>query len=132
MMFSVASQSPGNDGGVMSISKWLCLIVSVVLTGLLCNSVEASVGKRVALVIGNSAYKHAGELANPRNDAADLVAALKARGFHTIEGRDLKTMACIEEHARPCALQRNCEIEEFLIQAGLVGGQTTSYPSMRN
>jgi hypothetical protein len=73
----------------MSISKLLCLVVSILLTDLLCNSVEASAGKRVALVIGNAAYKHAGELANPRNDAADLVAALKARGFHTIEGYDL-------------------------------------------
>ena len=33
--------------------------------------------RRVALVIGNSAYKHAGELANPKNDAADIVTALK-------------------------------------------------------
>ena len=37
-------------------------------------------GKRVALVMGNSAYKHAPELENTRNDATDMAAALKALG----------------------------------------------------
>src|SRR5688572_18501159 len=45
--------------------------------------------KRVALVIGNSAYKHAGELANPRNDATDMTVTLKQRGFQVIDGFDL-------------------------------------------
>lgn len=45
--------------------------------------------KRVALVIGNSAYKHAPELKNPKNDATDLAAALKALGVEVIEGLDL-------------------------------------------
>ncbi len=31
-----------------------------------------AVHKRVALVIGNSAYRHARKLENPRNDAADV------------------------------------------------------------
>src|SRR5262245_12505972 len=35
---------------------------------LLCVGSAAHAGKRVALVIGNSAYQHAGELANTRND----------------------------------------------------------------
>jgi uncharacterized caspase-like protein len=39
--------------------------------------------KRVALLIGNSAYAVA-PLVNPANDAADLAAALKARGFETV------------------------------------------------
>jgi uncharacterized caspase-like protein len=45
--------------------------------------------KRVALVIGNSAYKYAGTLDNPRNDATDMAAALKKVGFEIIEGFDL-------------------------------------------
>jgi formylglycine-generating enzyme required for sulfatase activity len=45
--------------------------------------------KRVALVIGNAAYQHTPKLANPRNDAADMVAALKKHGFVVIEGFDL-------------------------------------------
>ena len=34
-------------------------------------------GKRVALVIGNSAYRHIGVLANPANDAREMAAALR-------------------------------------------------------
>ena len=45
--------------------------------------------KRVALVIGNSAYKHTGELPNPKNDAADLAAALTKHGVKVLEGYDL-------------------------------------------
>jgi hypothetical protein len=48
---------------------------------------------RVALVIGNSAYKHAPVLANPRNDAEGMAAALKRLNFD-VEGsqcRDKET-----------------------------------------
>ena len=45
--------------------------------------------KRVALVIGNSAYQRTAELQNPRNDAADMAAALKSLGFEVVEGFDL-------------------------------------------
>ena len=44
----------------------------------------AAAQKRVALVVGNSAYEHAGALANPANDAADMAAALKEVGFEVI------------------------------------------------
>ena len=47
------------------------LRVTLVLIHLLASSI-AQAEKRVALVIGNSAYKHAGVLLNPMNDAADL------------------------------------------------------------
>jgi hypothetical protein len=49
----------------------------------------AAAQKRVALVIGNAAYTHAGRLANPANDAADIAAALKAVGIDAILGVDL-------------------------------------------
>jgi uncharacterized caspase-like protein len=45
--------------------------------------------KRIALVIGNSAYRHAAVLANPKNDAADMVAALEKLRFTVIKGSDL-------------------------------------------
>jgi hypothetical protein len=45
--------------------------------------------KRVALVIGNGAYKNMPALPNPRNDAEDVTAALKHVGFETITGLDL-------------------------------------------
>src|SRR5262245_58679477 len=50
---------------------------------------QARAEKRVALVIGNSGYKGAVELKNPRNDATDLAAALKLLGFEVIAGNDL-------------------------------------------
>ena len=45
--------------------------------------------KRVALVIGNSAYQHAGFLPNPKNDATDIAAALEKVGFSVILATDL-------------------------------------------
>ena len=52
-------------------------------------SAPALAERRVALVIGNSAYKHAGELTNPVNDATDMAAALTKVGFQVIDGMDL-------------------------------------------
>jgi uncharacterized caspase-like protein len=46
--------------------------------------------KRIALAIGNSAYQHTSKLANPKNDATDMVTALRRLGFDLIiEGFDL-------------------------------------------
>lgn len=45
--------------------------------------------KRVALVIGNSAYKNTAALKNPSNDATDIAAALERLGFEVIRGLDL-------------------------------------------
>jgi uncharacterized caspase-like protein len=45
------------------------------------------------LVIGNSAYQHTGKLANPTNDASDMVDVLKAHAFQVIEGYDLSKAA---------------------------------------
>jgi len=45
-------------------------------------------GARVALVIGNSAYKNTDALRNPVNDANDMAAALKRLGFDVILKRN--------------------------------------------
>lgn len=45
-------------------------------------------GRRVALVIGNSAYVNTTPLANPINDARDISAALKETGFDVVEALD--------------------------------------------
>jgi formylglycine-generating enzyme required for sulfatase activity len=50
---------------------------------------EQDAKRRVALVIGNGAYKHAGPLANPRNDANAMIAALTRVGFDARSGLDL-------------------------------------------
>ena len=49
----------------------------------------AAAERRVALVVGNSAYVSSPALANPVNDASDIAAALKAVGFEVILGTDL-------------------------------------------
>jgi uncharacterized caspase-like protein len=49
--------------------------------------------KRVALVIGNSAYRYTPRLENPRNDATDMAAALRKLGFEVLEGFDLDKAA---------------------------------------
>jgi uncharacterized caspase-like protein len=53
----------------------------------------ANAERRVALVVGNSAYRYTPALANPRNDAADMAAALKKHGFEVIQGIDLDKAA---------------------------------------
>ncbi len=45
--------------------------------------------KRVALVIGNSAYKNVAALKNPANDVEDMAIALRRLNFRVVEGRDL-------------------------------------------
>ena len=53
----------------------------------LAQAAPRSVGKRVALVIGNAAYK-VRPLRNPRNDADDVSRSLKGSGFEVIDLRD--------------------------------------------
>ncbi|MBL8588228.1 MAG: caspase family protein [Methylobacteriaceae bacterium] len=50
---------------------------------------QASTEKRVALVVGNSAYTAAPALSNPVIDAKAVAASLKRLGFEVIEGYDL-------------------------------------------
>ena len=45
--------------------------------------------KRVALVIGNSAYENVSPLINPKNDAEAMSAALERLGFEVIKGIDV-------------------------------------------
>ncbi len=56
-------------------------------------SFAAAAGTRVALFIGNGAYTNAPPLANPKNDAEDMAAALRALGFTVILGVDLDKRA---------------------------------------
>jgi hypothetical protein len=70
----IASYS--GNGYLGTLAMWVRLIVSFALL-LLSTSVFAQTGKRVALVIGNSAYQNTPNLPNPANDAADMSAALK-------------------------------------------------------
>ena len=57
-----------------------CLIFVLFLLTFSLGAQDAS-GKRVALVIGNSAYEHTSTLKNPVNDAQDIGATLENLGF---------------------------------------------------
>jgi len=59
------------------------------LIGCTAASFPAFADRRVALVIGNSAYRNTVQLPNPRNDATDVAKMLTSAGFEVVEGVDL-------------------------------------------
>ena len=61
------------------------LVFLIVLAGLGCGPALAE--KRVALVIGNSAYQKVAKLSNPANDATAVAAMFKAAGFDAVESK---------------------------------------------
>jgi hypothetical protein len=66
-------------------------VIGVCIWFALCSVAHAE--KRVALVIGNSAYQTVPALANPKHDAEDIAAALTRLGFGVTLQRDLTTTA---------------------------------------
>ena len=66
--------------------RLLLFLLSIILT---YPALAATPGKRIALVIGNSAYKNAPLLANPTNDAEDVAKTLSGLGFQVTKSLDL-------------------------------------------
>jgi hypothetical protein len=64
---------------------FFCRLFFIAALLLVCQ--PASAEKRVALVLGNSNYKHAAMLPNPVNDAAAVAATLKRAGFDIVDSR---------------------------------------------
>ena len=64
----------------------IAALIGWIAVSLLVGDPTAHADTRVALVIGNSAYRHAPHLPNPLNDAADMSASLRRLGFtvHTL------------------------------------------------
>ena len=60
------------------------LLLAVTAAVIAASSLPALAGKRVALVIGNSAYQNISRLDNPRNDAMLMAATLLELGFTLI------------------------------------------------
>ena len=58
------------------------ILLTVVFSALMASG--ASAEKRVALVIGNSAYQNVPRLTNPANDASMMAATLKKSGFDSV------------------------------------------------
>ena len=65
-----------------------------------------TVKRRVAVVIGNSAYRHVSKLGNPTRDARAMAALLKKNGFEVLQGIDVSKR----------------RFEDLLRQAVLAGG----------
>ncbi len=74
---------------VFAVAVGLAACACAVLGSAEAQPSGAAEAKRVALVIGNSAYQHTTALANPANDAGDMAAALREVGFQVIDGTDL-------------------------------------------
>ena len=77
------------------------MAVGILAAALLPQTANAE--RRVALVVGNSGYKHAAALRNPGNDASDMAETLKKLGFEVLLGRDLDQQdfaKTIEQFAR--------------------------------
>lgn len=72
-------------------------ILALLLGLLLCAVSAAAAQERVALVIGNSNYRHITPLINPRNDAEDITAKLTGLGFTVMGGTDLDRTALVGE-----------------------------------
>jgi len=71
---------------MMSGSLKLCRWALAAATFLLVSG-PALAEKRVALVLGNSAYKNVAPLANPVNDSARMASTLKDAGFDVVDSR---------------------------------------------
>lgn len=68
------------------------LRIHPIVAGIVCYlflAFPAAAEKRVALVVGNSAYVNANPLPNPVHDAGEMAKALTEAGFEVIVGQDL-------------------------------------------
>ena len=70
-------------------SLWLALVLSLAAVCATAPAWAAAPERRVALVIGNGAYRFAPALENPTIDAKGVAAALRRIGFEVIDGYDL-------------------------------------------
>ena len=70
-------------------TSWFARLTRLICFFAFLIAAPALAEKRVALVIGNSAYKYAPVLPNPKNDAEAMAAALKTLNFDVALGVDL-------------------------------------------
>ncbi len=79
----VAGPTQGILGSMRTILSFV-LFMSIAVSGMSAAQAE----RRVALVIGNSAYEHTASLANPKSDAEAVAASLERLGFEVLTGLD--------------------------------------------
>src|SRR6185503_11851464 len=68
--------------GSLGLFRWMLAAAASLLV---CGPALAE--KRVALVLGNSAYQNVAPLANPVNDSAKIASTLKEAGFDVVDSR---------------------------------------------
>ncbi len=112
--------------------RWVATFLSLVAAAatLVASPGAARAQARVALVIGNSAYRHVAPLDNPRNDATDMAAALRKLNFRVVEGVDLDKAAFDRKVAEFAGALRGASVGLFFYAGhGLqVGGQNYLAP----
>ena len=96
------------------MSRFLASIAFVIAS--LSLAATASADKRVALVIGNSAYVNSTPLANPVNDAADMAAALTEVGFTVVHGLDVDKRGFDVRDARAGVSSHNAQAATRLLK----------------
>ena len=70
---------------ILSLKLNRLVLAAAALLFTVCQPAHAE--KRVALVLGNSAYQNVAPLANPVNDSAKITATLKDAGFDVVDSR---------------------------------------------
>jgi TPR repeat protein len=100
-------------------------LVAALVLMFLCASAQAET--RVALVMGNGDYKHTSRLANPRNDATDVAAALTRAGFETITGLDLDKAGMEEAEIRFARKARDADVAIFYYSGHAIQYAGTNY-----
>ena len=77
----------GASGRTIRLFIGVLTVVLLPLVGTTPVGAQAATEKRVALIIGNSAYRNISKLPNTSNDAGAMAALLKAAGFDVVESR---------------------------------------------
>jgi hypothetical protein len=74
---------------------------------------DARAERRVALVVGNGAYRNAPKLPNPPNDAQDVAAALKRTGFEVVLAVDADKAGMDDAEIRFSRAARQADVAVF-------------------
>ena len=112
----------------MGAFRYLFLIAALVA---LVHGEPATAQKRVALVMGNSAYRNVPRLRNPARDAQAIAVLLQSGGFDTVHVHQDDQIWLVDEEKLVASLRagRNLSKDEW---ARFVDPDTPRQPSCRN
>jgi hypothetical protein len=95
-------------------SRWFSrLFVAAAVSAAFIVAASAQAERRVALVIGNSAYQHSAPLGNPTNDAQDLADTLGRLGFEVILEKDLDKRGMEQSFSHFARLAQDADVAVF-------------------